>query len=271
MRAAQLPCASGNGDGSVRRLIRCCVLPGMLALTLGGCAPAGPDPVTVFAAASLREVLESVATDVHEQTGIQLRFSFAASSTLARQIEAGAPADIFISAHARWMDRLDASGHIDHTSRAAPFGNRLVLIAPVQESVSAMILEEAVASLSTRRRLALGDPAHVPAGIYARQALQAAGLWRDNPDHYAFTDNVRAALALVARSETPFGIVYATDTRVESAVEVVTRIDGRLHDAIVYHFATVTGSRSPGTAKVYAALTGGAAVAQFVDAGFVVR
>jgi molybdate transport system substrate-binding protein len=243
-----------------------------LGLVLGAAAGCGaPAPgVTIFAAASLRDVIEPLARETAQRSGEPVRFSFAASSTLARQIDSGAPADIFISAHPRWMDWLAGREALVAGTRVAPIGNALVLVAGPGEAARwrDRSLRDILASLGPARRLALGDPAHVPAGIYAREALETLGLWQDDAEVYAFVDNVRAALALVARGETPFGFVYATDAALEPGVDVLARVEPGLHTPIVYTFAIVEGGERPAVRTMFRALTDASALQRYAAAGF---
>lgn len=200
----------------------------------------------VLAAASLQESLESAAKVWTDRGHTAPVLSFAASSALARQVEAGAPADLFISADEEWMDTLAAKGLIRRESRETLLGNSLVLIAPVSSTIS---LEPApgfpLASALGAGKLALADPAGVPAGRYARQALQKLGVWDQVAGQVVAGDNVRAALALVARGEAPLGIVYATDAAAEPKVRVVATFPAASHVPITYPVAVLNASRSP--------------------------
>lgn len=165
-----------------------------------------------------------------------MRTAFAASSTLARQIDAGAPADVFLSANREWMQYLEQRGRVIPQPLDPVVGNALVVIAPgtdgrIPERIDPGALP---AALPEDERLAVGDPTHVPAGRYARQALEALGIWPDLDPRLARTDNVRGALALVARGEAPLGIVYATDARISSRVRVVAIFPPESHPPIVY-------------------------------------
>jgi molybdate transport system substrate-binding protein len=200
-----------------------------------GCANASD--LTVFAAASLKSALDEVAEHWEAETKSKLRISYAASSTLARQIEQGAPADIYISASVDWMDYLQSRDLIDTSSRRVLAGNRLVLIAHGERSGT------------TRLAAALGDGplamamvTTVPAGIYGKAALSNLGEWDAVKDRVAQTDNVRHALALVALGEAPFGIVYATDAAVEQRVTVQWIFPEESHPEISYPMARVDGA-----------------------------
>ena len=208
------------------------------ASVLTACAPRpvpGPPPVDVFAAASLREVLDALATVHRQQTGRMVRVTYAGSAQLVRQIDQGAPADVFVSADEAWMDWLDARGRVEGPTRTAIAGNVLVLIAPIGTTAAPLDLTSATA-LAWRLgdgRLAMAD-ASVPAGRYGQQALTHFGLWSGIEDRLAPGDSVRAALALVARGETPLGVVYATDARAEPRVRVVATFPPSSHAPILY-------------------------------------
>lgn len=243
----------------------------LIALMLLALAPsARAEPVTVFGAASLTDAFSAIGAAYHAKTGQALRFSFAASSTLARQIEAGAPVDIFASAHAAWMDRLEARGMIAPGTRRTPITNRLVLVAPATSPSAETVhpLPKLLAMLGNDQRVSVGDPAHVPAGIYARQALHALGLWDALAPRLARADNVRAALALVARGETPLGIVYATDARLDPAVRVLGLFPEDSHAPIAYPFAIVANRDNDAVRDAFAFITGRAGLDIFARFGF---
>jgi molybdate transport system substrate-binding protein len=206
----------------------------LLAILLLVAAPAwAQERLVVFAAASLKDALDEANRGFGDVT-----VSYGASSTLARQIERGAPAQAFISADLEWMDYLDAKGAIVHESRRNLLGNRLVWIVPATSALPA----EPLLALGASGRLALADPRYVPAGKYARAALEKLGLWDRVSTRIAPAENVRAALAFVARGEAPLGIVYQTDAREEPRVRVAGRIDPAAHPPIVYPAALVRGA-----------------------------
>jgi molybdate transport system substrate-binding protein len=203
-----------------------------------------PEPVMVFAAASLKTALEEAARPFTAQTGISVRFSFAASSALARQIEAGAPADVFASADLEWMDHLDARKRVDPATRVDLLGNRLVVVAPAASALRELALTpEAVRAALGSGRVATGEVTSVPAGRYAKAALEKLGLWGDLQPRLAEAENVRAALAFVSRGEAPLGIVYETDARADPRVRVVAILPADSHRPIVYPFAVTAGAR----------------------------
>lgn len=231
---------------------------------------ADTEPVTVFAAASLHDALSEIG-NVYRAMGHEVRFSFAASSTLARQIEAGAPAGIFASASSSWMDYLQARTLIDSASRVSPIGNALVLISPGDSSAGPIQIDDRAPLdllLGAAGRLAMGDPAHVPAGMYAKQALQSLGWWRAMQSRAAFANDVRGVLALVERGEAPLGIVYATDAAISDRIQVLATFPPTTHDPIRYSFALVTGQSNSDAAALIAFMTSPPALDIFHRHGF---
>jgi len=195
-------------------------------------------PVTVFAAASLTNVLQQLGDEFTRSSGVPVRFSFAASSVLARQIEGGAGADVFVSADQEWMDYLEQRGSIRKSTRRNLLGNRLVLIAPADSRVDLKIEPGfALASALGQGRLATGDPDSVPVGRYAKQALTTLGVWNDVVDRLVRAEDVRHALMFVARGEAPLGIVYRTDALVEKRVRIVDTFPANTHLPITYPVA----------------------------------
>ncbi|MBM4215529.1 MAG: molybdate ABC transporter substrate-binding protein [Gammaproteobacteria bacterium] len=188
-------------------------------------------PVMVFAAISMSEALQNIATQFTRQTGIEVKYVFASSAQLARQIEAGARADVFISADQQWMDELRRARHIDPWSERRIAGNRLVVIQPA--NLPKVEARNWMRTLG-RGRLATGDPDFVPLGRYAREALTSLGVWTTLRPHLARAENARSATLLVARGEAPLGIVYATDALIEPRVKVITTLESSLHLPIVY-------------------------------------
>ncbi len=202
--------------------------------------------VLVFAAASTTEALEAAAAQFSGSGEDRVRGVFAGSSLLAKQIDNGAPADIYLSASSAWMDYLGQRGRIDKASRRDLLANSLVVIAPGDgagfDGIGADM--DIVAGLGDGR-LAMGDPDHVPAGIYARQALEANGLWPALKDRLIRTNDVRMALRMVARGEAPLGIVYASDAVAFPGVRVAGMIPEAGHDPIRYPVALVAGGANP--------------------------
>jgi molybdate transport system substrate-binding protein len=243
----------------MRKLILCLIL---LAL------PARAAELTVFAAASLTNALQEVTAGRSD-----IRFSFAASSTLARQIEQGARADLFLSADEEWMDYLAKRDLIAADTRTASLSNTLVLVAPVERAAPVTLAPglDLAALLGPGGRLVTGDPAHVPVGRYARQALERLGLWAVAEPRLARSENVRAALVLVERGEAPFGIVYGTDAALAPKVRVVATFPADSHAPISYPMAVVKARDSAAARELLARLTGPEARAIYQRMGFVVR
>jgi molybdate transport system substrate-binding protein len=209
------------------------------------CVHAQERPVTAFAAASLKEAMDELARRFESAGGGRVLVSYAASPALARQIENGAPADIFISADLDWMDYLEKRKLVRAATRANLLSNRLVLIAPADsKAVFTIGPRFPLAALLGDKRLAMADPDSVPAGKYGRAALEALEVWAQVAPKVARAENVRAALALVARGEAPLGIVYATDALAERKVRVIGEFAAHLHPPIVYPAALTSGSKS---------------------------
>jgi len=233
-------------------------------------ARAAEPELLVFAAASLTNALEKIGPIYTQETGQKVKFSFAASSALARQLEAGADADVFVSADLEWMDYVQTRGLIDLATRRELLGNRLVLIAPASSQAELKIEKgfPLAKALGPRGRLATGDPDYVPVGKYARQALTTLGVWSDVADRLVRADNVRTALAFVARGEAPLGIVYTTDAKIEPGVRVVGTFPADTHLPITYPVAVVRGARD-GAPRFAEFLGGDAARTQFRELGFI--
>jgi len=230
----------------------------VLALFTPFCVSAAT--ITVFAAASLKEALDDQVTRFGAATGDQVVVSYAGSNALAKQIEAGAPADVFISADLDWMDYLESRHLLAANSRVDLLRNRLVLIAPADSTASLQIGPDfpLAAALGTQR-LALANPESVPAGKYAKAALQALGVWLSVENKIARTENVRAALTLVARGEAAFGVVYATDAVSEPRVRVVGTFAESTHPPIVYPVAIIARQGPPAANAFVAYLSSAAA------------
>jgi len=228
------------------------------------------EPVTFFAAASLRDALENAAKRFTTDTGVEVRFSFAASSTLARQIEQGAPADLFASADLDWMDYLSQRNLIQTGTRVGLVGNRLVVIATKEWPLTELKLDAASikAALGADGRLATGEVSSVPVGKYAKAAMEKLGIWSEIAPRLAMTENVRAALVLVARGEAPLGIVYASDAMAEPRVKVVATFPPGSHPAIIYPFALTSVSKSDGAVRFLDFLKSPVARPFFVAQGF---
>jgi molybdate transport system substrate-binding protein len=244
------------------------------AATLGGrssVAQPAAAPVTVFAAASLKNAMDDVIKAFTARTHIPARASYAASSALARQIEQGAPADVFVSADVDWMDYVAQRNLIAPASRRNLLSNHLALIAPADSKIALRIAPGMpLAAALGSGRLAIAGP-DVPAGRYGQASLTALGVWPSVEDKLAQAESVRAALAFVARGETPLGIVYDTDAKVEPKVRIVGLFPDAIHPPIIYPAATVAASRNPGNAEFMRFLQGREAVAVFHRYGFQTR
>ncbi|HTO42251.1 MAG TPA: molybdate ABC transporter substrate-binding protein [Rhizomicrobium sp.] len=245
-----------------------CTLVSALFLSL---APVRAADVTVFAAASLSDVLQDIGKSYEAQTKQKVVISFAASSALAKQIEAAAGADVFISADTDWMNYLDTRGRLLPGSRKNLLSNTLVLIAPVDSGAPLLEVRDLFKLHDALHggRLALADPDSVPAGKYARSALEALGVWPSVKGRLANAENVRVALAYVARKEAPLGIVYRTDALSEPKVKVIGTIPANTHPPIIYP-AALTRDAKPAAKAFLAYLSGKTARAAFKKAGFIV-
>lgn len=241
----------------------------LLLVTVLASAGVSADPLRVFAAASLGGAMDAVAAEWTAESGVSVSLSYAGSSALARQIQQGAPADIFISANTAWMDALESSDDIQPDSRRVLLTNTLVLIAHGQ-AASALPIEHGfdLHSRLGNGMLAMAMVDAVPAGIYGKQALTRLGVWPSISGRVAQTDNVRAALALVARGEATLGVVYASDALAESGVVVVGRFPADSHDPITYPAALTAQSDHPQARAFLDYLGGEPARDAFRQAGF---
>ena len=246
----------------------------LIAVSLAPTAARAQDDagLTVFAAASLKEALDEAAAAYRKQTGVPVRVSYAASSALARQIEQGAPADVFFSADLEWMDYLQQRNRLDVATRRSLLGNRLVLIAPRASKAQVDLRRPAtlLAALGDGR-LAVGQTRTVPAGKYAKASLESLSLWNGVRPRLAESESVRAALMLVARGETPLGIVYASDAKAEPDVRVVATFPEDSHPPIVYPVSALRGARAAQAARFVQWLASPAADALFTKRGFAVK
>jgi molybdate transport system substrate-binding protein len=208
--------------------------------------PAMAADVTVFAAASLKEALDEQARQFEATTGNKVIISYGASSALAKQVDAGAPADAFISADLDWMDHVDQRGLLMPNTRVNLLRNTLVLIAPAFSKSTLRIGPGfALAAELGREKLAMANPDSVPAGKYGRSALERLGVWSSVEKQVARAENVRAALALVSRGEAPFGIVYSTDALSDKGVKIVDTFPPGSYPPIVYPAALLVSGKSP--------------------------
>lgn len=241
------------------------------ATTPPGAAVASVDTVIVFAAASLKTALDAIGARWTAATGNKVTISYAASGALARQLENGAPADVFASADETWMDYAASKSLIQPASRRALLGNRLVLIAPADAPSSSLAIAKGfdLAAALGDGKLAMGVPGTVPAGTYAKAALTSLGVWDAVAPKVAGAESVRLALAYVARGEARLGIVYETDAMSEPKVKIIGAFPADSHRPIVYPVALTAGAR-PAAAAFLAYLASPEAAAIFTHDGFTV-
>ena len=208
-------------------------------------AAAQEKTITVFAAASMKNALDDINAAYAAKTGVKTTVSYAASSALAKQIEQGAPADVFISADTDWMDYAIGKKNINEPSRVNLLGNSIVLIAPKDSKIDNVSIGAGfdLAKLAGDGKIATGDVKSVPVGKYAKAALEKLGSWQAAEPKFAMAESVRAALTLVARGEAPLGIVYSTDAKVEPGVKVVGTFPADSHPAIIYPVAATTTAK----------------------------
>lgn len=249
---------------NLHKLLR--ILP-FLAL-FGGQSVLAQQPVVVFAAASLKTALDDIATQYQTTSSHRIRISYAGSSALARQIQNGAPAELFISANAAWMDILAQEGLIEDASRIDLLRNRLALVGSVAAPETFDISTDLKTELGTER-LALALVDAVPAGIYAKAALQSLGMWEALKTQIAQTDNVRAAMRLVAIGEAPLGIVYDTDHRADDNVKALYVFPENSHPAILYPAALITDQATEASRMFLTYLQGPESTAVFQAHGFI--
>jgi molybdate transport system substrate-binding protein len=228
-----------------------------------------PNPPLIFAAASLKTALDAIAADWRKDAGKSVAISYASSSALARQIEQGAPADIFFAADLDWMDWLQERNLIRASTREVLLGNSLVLIAPIDAPVALKIapgldLSEAIGDT----RLSVTEVKSTPAGRYTKAALDNLGMWVKVEHRLSQSDTVRAALAFVARGEARLGIVYATDARAEPRVKIVGTFPASSHPAVLYPVALTASSSNPDAAAFVGYLRSPSAVLRFAEQGF---
>jgi molybdate transport system substrate-binding protein len=256
-----------------RSLLFRLLLPVFVLVTAGLAAQraAADQPVIVFAAASLKDALDEAAKSFRASGGIEARISYAGSLALARQLEQGAPADLFISADLETMDYAASKKAINPASRFDLLQNRLVLVAAKSSRIDILPLTaEALTQALGGGRLTTGEVKSVPVGRYAQAALQKLGLWSTIEPRLAMTDNVRAALAFVTRGEAPLGIVYATDAAADPGVKVVAQFPADSHPPIIYPLALTAGTKNPAAPKLLAFLRSNAGRAVFEKHGFMV-
>ena len=251
--------------------VRSSILSLSLGLAVLGPSDVHAETVTVFAAASLTNAMAEIETGFAAATGHDVTVSLAGSSALARQIQQGAPADVFISANPGWMDALEADGLIAQGTRRDLLGNALVLIAhDAQHPVVGIGPDMDLAAMLGDDRLAMALVEAVPAGIYGKAALESLGQWEAVAPRVAQSNNVRGALALVALGEAPYGIVYATDAAAEDAVSVIGTFPGGTHPPILYPVAGIAGREGVAPSALLDYLQGAEARAAFERQGFAV-
>lgn len=250
---------------------RLCILFSALVVLLSALSPAAAEDktITVFAAASMKNALDEIDAAYTARTGVKFSVSYAASSVLARQIEQGAPADVFVSADTDWMDYAIARKTINEPTRVNLLGNSIVLIAPKDSAIDNVTIAPGfdLATLAGDGRIATGDVKSVPVGKYARAALEKLGAWQAAEPKFAMAESVRAALTLVARGEANLGIVYSTDAKVEPGVKIVGTFPADSHPAIIYPVAATVAAKGE-TGDYLAFLRSSAAKAIFEKYGF---
>ncbi len=239
-------------------------------MTFQALAAPAQDKVTVFAAASLTNAMQEIAKNYQKDRQVDIVSSFASSSTLARQIEQGAPANLFISADQQWMDYAQTKQQIVTDTRYTLLGNELVLVAPKDSALKTIKIDKQTdwTALLKGQKLAVGDPDHVPAGIYAKEALQNLGAWDSVSPEMARASDVRAALALVERQEAPLGIVYGSDVLSSKGVKVVGIFPEDSHKPVEYPMALVKDNDTAAAKAFYAYLKTPAAATVFKQYGF---
>lgn len=256
------------GNSSWPRRLAAILYLALLLTQLGAPAHAEDKPVVVFAAASLKEALDEISAQWQQEQHGQAAISYAASNTLAKQIEQGAPADLFLSANLEWLQYLSVRNLTRKDSERNLLRNRLVLITQKQSKLKLLIAPNfPLARVLGEGRLALCNPA-VPAGIYGKQALTALNVWDGVSTKTALADNVRAALLLVSRGEAPLGIVYATDAAADPAVRVLDTFPEDTHEPIVYPIALTAFSTNPQAKSLYDYIVSAKARAIFMKRGF---
>ena len=245
------------------------LLVGLVAFAAAPQLAQAQETLTVFAAASMKNALDDANAAFTRASGVKVTASYAASSALARQLESGAPAHVFISADLKWMDYAAEKRLIKADSRFNLLGNRLVLIASKDSKLGNINIEQGfdIAALAGNGRIAVADVKAVPAGLYAKAALEKLGAWATAEPKLAMAENVRATLAFVARGETPIGIVYETDARVEPNVKIIGTFPDGSYPPVVYPVAATTNAKAD-AARYLAFLRGNEAKAIFEKYGF---
>lgn len=255
--------------GLVRHASGIAVAIGLALLSPQQTTAQGPERITIFAAASLGKALGEITEEFERATGIKADLSLAGSSLLARQLQYGAPADVFISANSAWMDWAEEKELIVPQSRVDLLSNRLVLIAPVDAAETLDLSDKAaLLAVLSDGPLAMALIDAVPAGIYGKAALQTLDLWDDFSPHIAQTDNVQSALTLVAQGAAPLGIVYETDAKASAQVQILDHLPRESHPPIIYPAAATTTGQQQASLAFLSFLQGEIAQAIFVGQGF---
>lgn len=227
----------------------------LLFLCAIGFMTANAEDITIFAAASTTNAVNEIKAAFEAQTGNKVIASYASSGTLAKQIDNSAPAAIFISANQKWMDWLDEKGKVEKDTVKMLLANRLVLVTPASSTLSDVKLDAATTfDLLSKGKIAVGDPAHVPAGQYAQKTLESLGVWDKLEKNLARMQDVRAALALVEKNAVPFGIVYSSDAGVSKQVKIAGYFDEDLHGPIRYPYAIINGKSTNAVKDFYSFL-----------------
>lgn len=242
----------------------------LVALIGASTAHAQQPPVTVFAAASLQNALDEAGKAFTAKSNVPVRFSYAATSALARQLEQAAPADLFASADFEWMDWVLQRNLVKKDTRVDLLGNRLVIVAPKDGPANVALSADGLKAAIGGGRLAIPEVGSVPAGKYGKSAFEKLGLWNSVSNQLAQTDNVRAALLLVSRKEAPLGVVYETDAKADANVKVVATFPADSHAPIIYPFAVTANSTNKGAAEFLAFLSSAEARPIFEKQGFTV-
>jgi molybdate transport system substrate-binding protein len=252
----------------MRRFIAAFLAASLFFAAGDGHAADGKSPVVVYAAASLTDAVTEIGNAFTKETGIPVQTSFAASSALAKQIEAGAPAEVFFPADQEWMDYLEKKRLLKAGSRHDVVGNKLVLIAPAASNANVKITTgPSLLAAIGNARIATGDPDSVPVGKYAKAALTKLGAWDGVQARMVRAENVRSALAFVARGEAPFGIVYLTDAQIDKKVKVLDTFPATTHAPITYPIALTTKADAD-TERFLKYVSGKSAAATFERFGF---
>ncbi|MAZ01818.1 MAG: molybdate ABC transporter substrate-binding protein [Sneathiella sp.] len=233
------------------RILRSLLLPLAVAMLLTGTVKAAENDVIVFAAASTTNVVSALGKEFEKRTGFTVIPSFAGSGTLARQISEGAPADIMISANMKWLNYLEEAGFLGPESLVKIASNNLVLVVPEGTQIPDPFEFEKLPSILGQGRLAIGNPAHVPAGNYAKAALQSMNLWDELESQLVLLPNVRAVLALVERGEVPFAIIYETDMRLGKNISLATTFPIDSYPPISYGMAKIKDNDDHSTNLFY--------------------